>query len=86
MTSISNVGSAAALILGALLLAPAAARADCAADVAKISAAVNSVQDVRTKELLAFDVQRAKKELNEGDADECQEAMDHAKTLLAPPK
>jgi hypothetical protein len=86
MATISNVGFGGALILGALLLAPVAARADCAADIKKMAAAVDGVKEKRTKELLAFDVQRAKQELNEGDEDECKEAMDHAKTLVAPSK
>lgn len=37
----------------------------------------------RIKRLIQADITRARKEENEGDADECIEALDHAKKLLA---
>ena len=37
----------------------------------------------RIKQLINADLTRAQKELNEGDADECIEALDHARKLIA---
>jgi hypothetical protein len=38
--------------------------------------------EARTKRLLEADLQRARKEEAEGDADECVEALDHADKLI----
>ena len=40
------------------------------------------IGEVRMKRLIDADLKRAKRELAEGDADECNEALDHATTLL----
>ncbi len=64
-----------------LLLAPAAL-ADCRSDVAALRPQVDSAPAGRTKELLAFDLKRARQELTEGDEDECHEAVEHAQKLL----
>jgi len=37
----------------------------------------------RIKQLIDADLTRAQKELDEGDADECVEALDHARKLIA---
>ena len=65
----------------AFLVAPAA-RADCKSDVAALRPQVDRAPAGRTKELLAFDLKRAGQELVEGDEDECQEAVGHARELL----
>jgi hypothetical protein len=39
--------------------------------------------EARIKQLIDADLQRSEKELNEGDADECIEALDHARKLIA---
>lgn len=72
--------AAPAMVL-ALLLAPAAL-ADCKGDVAALQPQVDSAPAGRTKELLAFDLKRARQELFEGDEDECHEAVEHARKLL----
>ena len=64
-----------------LLLAPAAL-ADCQGDVAALRPQVDSAPVSRIKELLAFDLKRARQELTEGDEDECHEAVEHAQKLL----
>lgn len=74
-----------AIALAALiapLVAAGVARADCKQDVADLQPQVDQAQPGRTKELLAFDLKRAQRELGEGDEDECQEAVDHARKLL----
>ncbi len=73
--------AAVAFLPAALLLAPAA-RADCQGDVAALRPQVDSAPAGRIKELLAFDLKRARQELVEGDEDECREAVDHARKLL----
>jgi hypothetical protein len=65
-----------------LLLPAHPARADCAADISAVAARLPGIENDRTKELVAFDLKRARQELAEGDEDECQEAMDHAHSLL----
>ncbi len=65
----------------ALLVAPAA-HADCKSDVAALRPQVDSAPAGRTKELLAFDLKRARQELVEDDEDECHEAVEHAQKLL----
>lgn len=39
--------------------------------------------DAKMKRLIEADLKRAKKEADEGDAEECMEALDHAAKLLA---
>ena len=39
--------------------------------------------EARIKQLIDADLVRAQKELYEGDADECVEALDHARKLIA---
>jgi len=39
--------------------------------------------DDKIKRLIEYDLIRAQKEENEGDADECLEALDHARKLIA---
>lgn len=65
-----------------LALSANAAWADCTAEMEGVAARLDSIKEERIKQLVEFDLKRAKKELAEGDADECQEAMDHAKQLL----
>ena len=69
----------AAAASGALALLPRAALADCAAGIAALQPQVEQVSQGRQRELLDFDLKRARKELGEG---ECQEALDHAGKLL----
>lgn len=63
-------------------LAAPTALADCRGDVAALQPQVDSAPAGRTKELLAFDLKRARQELIEGDEDECREAVEHARKLL----
>jgi hypothetical protein len=65
-----------------LAAAPAAVHADCRSDLAELQPQVDKAEAGRTKELLAFDLQRARRELGEGDQAECSEAADHARKLL----
>ncbi len=51
------------------------------AEVAKQAAAFQG--EDRIRQLIAADLTRAQKELYEGDADECVEALDHARKLIA---
>ena len=71
-----------AFCAAAALLAGRAALADCRTDVAALGPQVEKVPASRTKELLAFDMKRARQELGEGDEDECNEAVEHAHKLL----
>ena len=71
-----------ALALAPVLLGAPAALADCRADVAALRPKVDTVSDARQKQLLEFDLKRARQELGEGDEDECHEAVDHASKLL----
>jgi hypothetical protein len=68
--------------VGLILLSAPAALADCRSDVAALQPRVDSAPAGRTKELLAFDLKRARQELGEGDEDECHEAVEHAQNLL----
>ena len=89
---LSVLASAAAF--GSLALLPRAALADCAAEIAALQPQVEQVPQGRQRELLDFDLKRARKELGEADEKrarnasaetderECQEALDHAGTLL----
>ena len=79
---------------GPLALLPRAASAACAAEIAALQPQVEKVPQGRQRELLDFDLKRARKELGEADEKrarnasaetderECQEALDHAGTLL----
>lgn len=78
------------LILAALLLplSVAAARADavdaCRARQAELSQQADKFSgEEMTKRLIQADLRRAMSELREGDAKECNEALDHATTLLS---
>ena len=71
-----------ALALAPVLLAAPAALADCRADVAALRPEVDKVSDNHQKQLLEFDLKRARQELGEGDEDECREAVEHANKLL----
>ena len=64
------------------VFAGAAAWADCQDDVAALQPQVETAAAGRTKQLLTFDLKRARQELAEGDQDECQAAVDHARRLL----
>jgi len=79
-----------ALILILLPLAGAHAagkRGDCAGCEKGQTEAAKQAADfhgeARIKQLIDADLQRSEKELNEGDADECIEALDHARKLIA---
>ncbi len=65
-----------------MALLPVAAAADCGRDIAALQPQVEQVAAGRQRELLDFDLKRARKELAEGDEAECQEAADHAGKLL----
>ncbi len=79
---------------GALALLPHAALAGCAAGITALQPQVEQVPQGRQRELLDFDLKRARKELGEAnekrasnasadtDESECQEALDHAGKLL----
>lgn len=54
-----------------------------ARDAALSRQAQNFVGDARIKRLIDADLKRAKQEAAEGDADECLEAVDHARKLMA---
>ena len=54
-----------------------------ARDVALTRQADSFTGDAKMKRLIEADLQRAKKEAAEGDAEECMEALDHAAKLLA---
>lgn len=69
-------------LFASALLAASAARADCQSDIKALAPRTEKVADTRTKQLVSFDLQRARRELAEGDEDECQEAVDHARSLL----
>ena len=58
------------------------ARADCQDDVAALQPQVETAAAGRTKQLLTFDLKRARQELADGDQDECRAAVDHARRLL----
>ena len=64
------------------VFAGGAARADCQEDVAALQPQVEKAQAGRTKQLLEFDLKRAKQEFAEDDEDECRAAVDHARKLL----
>lgn len=51
------------------------------ADVARQAAGFHG--EDRIKQLIDADLTRAQKEFDEGDADECLEALDHARKLIA---
>jgi len=70
------------LATAALVLAPAATRADCRSDVSNLQPQVDRMEAGRIKDLAAFDLRRARQELGEGDEDECREAVEHARKLL----
>ena len=77
-----------ALVLASLPLTLAAARADdvtaCLARHAEVTRqAEHFTGEPMMKRLLQADLQRARKEAAEGDADECMEALDHAAKLIA---
>ena len=78
------------LILAAFLLplSVVAARADdvdaCRARQADLTQKAQQFNgDNMIKRLIQADLQRAMSELREGDADECNEALDHATKLLS---
>lgn len=73
---------AAVPFVGLAFLAAPAALADCKGDVAALRPQVDGAPAGRTKELLAFDLKRARQEMVEGDEDECHEAVEHARKLL----
>ena len=64
------------------MVAGGAAWADCQDDVAALQPQVEMAAAGRTKQLLTFDLKRARQELADGDQDECQAAVDHAGRLL----
>jgi len=70
------------LAAGLAAAAPAAVHADCRSGLAELQPQVGKAEAGRTKELLAFDLQRARRELGEGDEAECGEAVEHARKLL----
>ncbi len=65
-----------------LLAGPALAAEGCKARIAELGPRRETIQNTRTRELFSFDLERASKELAEGDEDECAEAVDHATQLL----
>ncbi len=77
-----------ALLAIPLLTTPCLAAGDddaqCTARYAElVNRAAGYSEDAQIKRLIEADLQRAKKEQAEGDADECIEALDHAAQLLA---
>ncbi len=94
MRSWASASAMAAGAFGLLALLPRAALAGCAEEIAALKPKVEQVAPGRQRELLDFDLKRARKELNEADEKrarnasagtderECQEALDHAGTLL----
>ncbi len=72
------------ILVGALLLACVAspALADCEARLKAVVSRVDEVKDERDRKLVQYDVKRAGRELREGDEDECNEALDHAESIL----
>ncbi len=81
MTRHRKFGLAAALALAAT----SPAWADCNADIQRMQSQVAKVSDAKVKRLVEYDIKRAKKEANEADPMECQEAVDHADKLMAAP-
>jgi hypothetical protein len=73
----------AALILAAMGAPSAGAAPQCVDEMQAVAAKIPGIPDARIRDLATFDIQRAKRELAEGDEDECQEAIDHAKELIA---
>ncbi len=65
-----------------LLASPALAAEGCKARIAELGPHGQAIQNARLRELFSFDLERASKELAEGDEDECAEAVDHAAHLL----
>ncbi len=57
--------------------------AGCQPRIDALAAKVAQVEPERTRQLVAFDIKRATKELGEGDEDECLEAVEHAEDLIA---
>ena len=78
-----NLGLAVAAMLVFGVAAPA--WADCNADIQRMQSQVAKVGDPKVKRLVEYDIKRAKKEATEADPMECQEAVDHADKLMAPP-
>ena len=72
------------IVVGLLALACVAspARADCAARLKTVAPRVDQIADERDRKLVQYDVKRAGRELREGDEDECNEALDHAESIL----
>ena len=58
--------------------------ADCEARRVKVAKQAESFAgEPRIRRLILADIKRAGKELEEGDVDECVEALDHAEKLLS---
>ncbi len=77
------------LIVAAFVLVAGAAHAaddvaTCKSRQAELSPQVQAYQgDPMMKRIMQADLERATRELIEGDADECMEALDHATKLLS---
>ena len=80
MAKMTRVAVAAAALLACGV---STARADCGSDIQRMLAQVTRVGDARVRKLVQFDIERARREADEGDADECEEAVEHADKLLA---
>ena len=78
-----RLGVAVVLAAGALWAArPSVARADCETQLQALEQQAAAAPAARTRQLVQYDVDRARKESAEGDEGECQEAIDHATRLL----
>ncbi len=76
--------SVASLVLGAGSAFAADDAATCRTRHADLTQKAQSYQgDAMMKKIIQADLDRATRELREGDADECLEALDHADKLLS---
>jgi hypothetical protein len=74
------LGASLALILAGPLTAPA--RADCASDIVRLRAELDTVKDPHRREELQKLIDKAQKDNEAGRAELCGEAMERARTLL----
>jgi len=66
---------------GAAFLAPGAARADCAGDLAQLKAKLPQVQDAKQREELWLILEKASVDEAHGRMRLCSEALEHARKL-----
>ena len=82
MRRVGDFGRPAVVLVGVALLAASPARADCVDVVKQLMGAFGQIKDDRLKFLVGLDIDRAFRELGEGDEMECLQVTDHAVRLL----